>query len=151
MLSHALVSAEVPAADRELTSAAVERDFTRSKPYLAFQDAILFLAIVELALDDLLPRDELLDIVFRIIEEREQGRIDEVFKAARAEAAQIPDWKCTGCAEINPGTFDICWNCEELRPVNSARLSRKAEVVLAIESTVELRREPDSAPNGNVE
>ena len=26
------------------------------------------------------------------------------------------DWKCPGCGEENPGTFECCWNCGEAAP-----------------------------------
>ena len=26
------------------------------------------------------------------------------------------DWPCATCDEINPGTFDVCWNCDSARP-----------------------------------
>jgi hypothetical protein len=28
-----------------------------------------------------------------------------------------PDWACNACGELNPGTFDMCWNC----PVDASR------------------------------
>lgn len=24
-----------------------------------------------------------------------------------------PDWKCRHCSETNPGTFEICWDCQK--------------------------------------
>jgi hypothetical protein len=32
--------------------------------------------------------------------------------------SMIPDWKCVDCDEENPGTFEVCWQCESPRPVD---------------------------------
>lgn len=26
------------------------------------------------------------------------------------------DWTCSFCSEINPGNFELCWNCKTARP-----------------------------------
>ena len=26
-------------------------------------------------------------------------------------AAEGAEWRCSGCNETNPGSFDLCWNC----------------------------------------
>lgn len=33
--------------------------------------------------------------------------------AQRRSAARSHIWKCTCCGEENPGSFDVCWNCQE--------------------------------------
>ena len=33
--------------------------------------------------------------------------------AQRRSAAQSHTWKCTHCGEENPGSFDVCWNCQK--------------------------------------
>ena len=30
----------------------------------------------------------------------------------------LSDWTCTNCGEGNPGSFDVCWNCEAEKPEN---------------------------------
>lgn len=29
----------------------------------------------------------------------------------------VPEWTCTGCGEVNPGTFEVCWKCGVGGPV----------------------------------
>ncbi len=37
---------------------------------------------------------------------------DGIAPAPRTAAA---DWRCAGCGEENPGTFELCWQCGEER------------------------------------
>jgi len=32
------------------------------------------------------------------------------------EVARVDEWKCPSCSEINPPNFELCWNCNSLRP-----------------------------------
>ncbi|MDX1735251.1 MAG: hypothetical protein R3228_12835 [Halioglobus sp.] len=36
---------------------------------------------------------------------------------ARYREAQVaegePEWRCSACGEVNPGSFEICWHCGE--------------------------------------
>ena len=29
---------------------------------------------------------------------------------------QLPDWTCSKCQEINAGSFETCWKCQQERP-----------------------------------
>lgn len=31
------------------------------------------------------------------------------------ETSELPDWTCAQCSESNPGSFEVCWNCENER------------------------------------
>jgi len=42
--------------------------------------------------------------------------------SAEAAAAQV-DWRCSGCAEEIPGSFDVCWKCGRGRPAGAAAAS----------------------------
>ena len=33
-----------------------------------------------------------------------------------AEVVRKDEWKCPSCPEINPPNFELCWNCNTLRP-----------------------------------
>lgn len=33
------------------------------------------------------------------------------------ETSELPDWTCAKCSESNPGSFDVCWNCENEKTV----------------------------------
>lgn len=33
--------------------------------------------------------------------------------------AQPPPWVCTGCRELNPGTFEVCWSCGAAGPASA--------------------------------
>ena len=35
----------------------------------------------------------------------------DLIKDLDNSARNGPDWKCRHCAEENPGTFDVCWQC----------------------------------------
>jgi hypothetical protein len=30
--------------------------------------------------------------------------------------ADLADWRCRGCGELVPGNFELCWQCEQVRP-----------------------------------
>jgi len=39
------------------------------------------------------------------------ARARAIVDALEHPSAPQPDWTCPGCAEINPGPFDLCWSC----------------------------------------
>jgi len=38
-------------------------------------------------------------------------RASELIKDLDRPERNGPEWRCRNCAEANPGTFDICWQC----------------------------------------
>lgn len=36
------------------------------------------------------------------------------------EAQDLADWNCAKCGESNPGSFEVCWNCESEKVVFTA-------------------------------
>ena len=32
------------------------------------------------------------------------------------DQAGLPEWQCGNCGEFAPANFDLCWNCEAIRP-----------------------------------
>ena len=36
-------------------------------------------------------------------------------KILREPAQDGKSWECEGCTQINPETFEICWNCQAVR------------------------------------
>tara|TARA_R110002049_G_scaffold12647_6_gene56421 strand:- start:3041 stop:3376 length:336 start_codon:yes stop_codon:yes gene_type:complete len=41
------------------------------------------------------------------------ARAEELLARYRSEQSivDVGEWRCPGCGEPNPGTFDACWNC----------------------------------------
>ena len=51
---------------------------------------------------------------------RDESQFDAARNLIRQSQGVNPpeaDWQCTACDEMNPGTFDVCWNCDEAAPV----------------------------------
>ena len=36
--------------------------------------------------------------------------------AYAGDQAEAPEWQCGSCGEYVPDNFDLCWNCEAIRP-----------------------------------
>ena len=50
------------------------------------------------------------------------GDLDDALRIVRATLSALKDsgsaeerWTCTRCKERNPGTFELCWNCQQPR------------------------------------
>ena len=37
-----------------------------------------------------------------------------IYEAHRTQATAV-DWVCTSCGETVPGSFEVCWNCDQAR------------------------------------
>jgi hypothetical protein len=50
----------------------------------------------------------------------EDAYYDEAIRLLKSrqvsDAARVDEWKCPTCSEINPPNFELCWNCNTLRP-----------------------------------
>ena len=47
-----------------------------------------------------------------IEEASQQTQAETLIKEALDNSNEIEeDWRCDNCAEVNEGTFQICWNC----------------------------------------
>ena len=107
----------------------------------ALEDLLTGAAIAALALDKRFGDRFVLDVARALLDARRQGRLNELLESAHREAKSLPEWSCPECDEINPGTFDVCWNCSTPRPEGSPLMAPESESVLAMEAVVELRTE----------
>ena len=51
---------------------------------------------------------------------RDESQIEaarNIIRQSQGASSSEGDWQCTACDEMNPGTFDVCWNCDEAAPV----------------------------------
>ena len=39
-----------------------------------------------------------------------------LLKSASSKTSSQVDWTCPSCAEVNPGNFELCWNCGASAP-----------------------------------
>lgn len=46
-----------------------------------------------------------------VSEDRDLGRAQEIVRAFERAPEAVDSIRCTGCAEDNPGSFQLCWNC----------------------------------------
>jgi len=46
-----------------------------------------------------------------VLSDSDGARAIELIKALNAESQQGDPWECGQCAEENPSSFAICWNC----------------------------------------
>ena len=35
----------------------------------------------------------------------------KLLKSTSRQASSQADWTCPSCSEVNPGNFELCWNC----------------------------------------
>ncbi|HEY3392109.1 MAG TPA: hypothetical protein VGK58_05350 [Lacipirellulaceae bacterium] len=103
------------------------------------EDVLIGAAIAAFALDERVPRDTLFQVIQGLLKARQQGREDELIRAAKAEAIRLPDWDCEVCRESSPGTFELCWNCGNLSTNKVTCLSSDAEVLLTIDAATILK------------
>lgn len=55
---------------------------------------------------------QLLDPALCILEDEQQEKARELIRMHFQNAtAEGPEWRCSGCQESNPASFDLCWNC----------------------------------------
>jgi hypothetical protein len=53
-----------------------------------------------------------------IIDDADYDEAIRILKSRQSsESTGLADWTCPGCAESNPGNFEVCWNCGSSRPV----------------------------------
>ncbi len=76
------------------------------------EDALLAVGIVAIVLDDHVGPNLGRKLVQLLIDARDQGRARELVERARREGRELPEWDCLSCGERNPGTFELCWNCQ---------------------------------------
>jgi hypothetical protein len=105
------------------------------------EDVLIGVAIAAFALDQRIPRDTLFRVAQTLLEARSQGRAEELIQAAHAEAKRLPDWQCEVCRESNPGTFDLCWNCGNLRDNKVTCLSSEADVLLTLDAATLIKHQ----------
>lgn len=66
---------------------------------------------------DLPPNESTNPTVVVSDEQFEQARmLVEQFEKTLTEDRALDLWSCSRCAEDNPGSFEICWNCGEAAP-----------------------------------
>jgi hypothetical protein len=46
-----------------------------------------------------------------IVDERDLARAQKIVEAFESMPSIGTDLRCTQCAEDNPSTFQLCWNC----------------------------------------
>jgi hypothetical protein len=52
-----------------------------------------------------------------IIEDSDFDEAIRILKARQSEEViRTEEWTCPSCKEINPPNFELCWNCNSLRP-----------------------------------
>ncbi len=52
-----------------------------------------------------------------VIEDADYDEALRILKSQqKEEVVRVDEWKCTSCSEINPPNFELCWNCNALRP-----------------------------------
>lgn len=62
-------------------------------------------------------RTQLLDPELCILDDSQLAEARAIIEANMStETATAPDWVCSSCKESNPGSFDICWNCQATKP-----------------------------------
>jgi hypothetical protein len=121
------------ASPRKAASALVVDD-RHSHP---LEDFLLATAIAAFGLDDRITPDLLCDVAKILLQARKKGRTRELFGCAQREAEALPVWQCRLCDEPNPATFDLCWNCSNMRPSDTTGLSLRSEALLAAHAVVE--------------
>jgi hypothetical protein len=58
-----------------------------------------------------------LDPELCILDDSQLEAATEIIQSHMGTApANAPDWLCPGCKESNPAAFDICWNCQAVKP-----------------------------------
>ncbi|MHC4179417.1 MAG: hypothetical protein ACYSWU_18040 [Planctomycetota bacterium] len=113
----------------------------------AIEDVLMIVGLAALASDDRIPRSTLFRMAELLCEARREGRAEEVLAAAHEEADALTEWECPQCEETNPGTFGMCWNCSQGQQP-SGELSPESEVVLGIESTLQLKSIEEAEEGG---
>jgi hypothetical protein len=52
-----------------------------------------------------------------VIEDTDYDKAIRILKSQQIkEVGRVDEWKCPSCSEINPPNFELCWNCNSLRP-----------------------------------
>jgi hypothetical protein len=63
------------------------------------------------------PGVPIFDPTLCVINDGDYEQAIALIKARHEEESQPrADWKCPSCSEINPGNFEICWQCQTARP-----------------------------------
>lgn len=44
----------------------------------------------------------------------DETRARLVVRKFESNSVSVPDKKCRGCGEVNPSTFEVCWQCASL-------------------------------------
>jgi len=143
----ASVTDKPPSTDAAAVAAKSSR--VDSRTVHALQDVLIGVYAVVLTLDDDISYDIKLRVLKTLLEARREGRERELLNAAHQEAAAIPDWHCARCGEVNPRTFQICWNCSEPQPVGAQQLTPESEIALGVESALSLGVKREMEPAGN--
>lgn len=66
------------------------------------------------AAGDLSPFDTWLEVW---VKEDVQQRHAQSILEQRFKNGESADWNCHQCGEINGASFEICWNCQHIRPI----------------------------------
>lgn len=143
--------------------AAVEFSAAECAAHLV-EDVLLGTALAALALEERVGWRMLLRAASVLLEAREQGRAAELLAKAKQIVTCLDEWTCPTCSEPNPGTFEICWQCQSERADLAAALSNEVDCVscalLEIDdlqtrylrswpARAQPRREPESAPSSD--
>jgi hypothetical protein len=52
-----------------------------------------------------------------IIDDADYDEAIRIMKSQQIkEDVRVDEWKCPSCSEINPPNFELCWNCNSVRP-----------------------------------
>lgn len=46
-----------------------------------------------------------------LVSQKEFPIAKQIYVDRKTKDTDLPQWKCSGCSEINEGNFEFCWNC----------------------------------------
>jgi hypothetical protein len=58
--------------------------------------------------------------VANAVESEEARKLIRDFLRQRKEAPIAASWSCSQCKEENPGEFESCWNCGQLKAASTS-------------------------------